>query len=96
MIYRLTILIENRLLGFAGRVMNRFTKDLGIIDEKLPETLYDTTHIFFEMIGVIVLACISNYFVLVPTFFMIIVLLITRHFYVGPVRAVKRNEALCK
>lgn len=80
----------------AGRVMNRFTKDLVTIDEKLPETLYDTTRIFFEMVGVAVIACISNYYILIPTFFIVIALSYTRKFFIGAGRAVKRTEALCK
>lgn len=76
--------------------MNRFTKDLGIVDEKLPDTLFDTIRAVFEIIGVVTIVCISNYFILVPTLFIILALIATRHFYVGPVRAIKRAEALCK
>jgi hypothetical protein len=30
---------------FAGRVLNRFAKDCGIIDETLPPTLFDTMEV---------------------------------------------------
>lgn len=38
----------------AGRVLNRFTKDLGIIDDNLPSVAYDLNLIGAQAIGIIV------------------------------------------
>ena len=37
----------------AGRVINRFSKDLGTIDETLPSVLFDCTQCVFQVIAVI-------------------------------------------
>jgi hypothetical protein len=31
-----------------GRILNRFSKDIGTIDELLPFTLFDTVEVFFS------------------------------------------------
>ena len=32
----------------VGRILNRFTKDIALIDEQLPNTLFDFLHVCFE------------------------------------------------
>ncbi|XP_047105893.1 ATP-binding cassette sub-family C member 4-like isoform X1 [Schistocerca piceifrons] len=50
----------------AGRILNRFSKDIGAIDELLPFPTLDMIQIFLCMFGIIILVLISQYIVIVP------------------------------
>ncbi|KAL0269547.1 UNVERIFIED_CONTAM: hypothetical protein PYX00_007245 [Menopon gallinae] len=50
----------------SGRILNRFSKDLGSIDELLPKALLDAGQIIMVIIGVIIVAVIINYVFLLP------------------------------
>ncbi|CAL8111094.1 unnamed protein product [Orchesella dallaii] len=80
----------------SGRVMNRFTKDLGSMDENLPPTLFDMLIIFAQMAGVIVVVILSNYYVAAPAAVVLIVLWWVRRYYVSIARDVKRIEGITK
>lgn len=50
----------------SGRVLNRFSKDLGAIDEMLPQNSCFTFQIFLNFLGSLVMILISNYFMILP------------------------------
>jgi len=80
----------------SGRVMNRFTKDLGACDENLPPTLFDMLMIFAQMLGIIVVIIMSNYYVAAPAAVVLLVLWWIRSYYVSTARDVKRIEGISK
>lgn len=80
----------------TGRVMNRFTKDLGSMDELLPPTFFDMILVFSNVAGVFVLIIISNYYSVIPTVIILIVLAVMQRYYVCTARDVKRIEGVCK
>ncbi|XP_049951742.1 ATP-binding cassette sub-family C member 4-like [Schistocerca serialis cubense] len=59
----------------SGRVLNRFSKDMGAIDELLPRAMLDATQIFLVMTGILVMVVIVNYY------FLVIILIIGPLFY---------------
>lgn len=83
-------------LNPSGRIMNRFTKDLGALDEYLPLTLFDTLDIGLQMVGILCIVIISNYYLLLPVIVLISVYGYIRQFYVCTARNVKRVEAIGK
>ncbi|ODM90032.1 Multidrug resistance-associated protein 4 [Orchesella cincta] len=80
----------------SGRVMNRFTKDLGSMDESLPPTLFDMMMIFGQMAGILVVVILSNYYIAVPAAVVLLVLWWVRRYYVSTARDVKRIEGITK
>jgi ATP-binding cassette, subfamily C (CFTR/MRP), member 4 len=78
----------------SGRIINRFSNDIGSIDTKLPASLYDTIQLFLEMIAVFAIVGIVNYWLLLPTLVMSLVLVGLRKIYVTTSRSVKRIESL--
>jgi ATP-binding cassette subfamily C (CFTR/MRP) protein 4 len=74
--------------------MNRFTKDLGAIDEQLPPAFVEFITIFLNMIGAVSVVIISNYFLSVPTVFLFIALFLMRRYFVQTARDLKRIEAI--
>ncbi|OXA46434.1 Multidrug resistance-associated protein 4 [Folsomia candida] len=80
----------------SGRIMNRFTKDLGSMDELLPYAMFDAITIFLLMLTMVALIISSNYYMAIPTFALLIILFVIRQYYIKTARAVKRIEALTR
>ncbi|RZB39026.1 ABC tran, MMR HSR1 and/or AAA 21 domain containing protein [Asbolus verrucosus] len=78
----------------SGRVLNRFSKDMGAIDELLPRVLMDAIQILLVMSGILVMVIVANYYmiiamVVVGTFFLKV-----RSWYVATAKDVKHLEGI--
>ncbi|XP_076757725.1 putative multidrug resistance-associated protein lethal(2)03659 isoform X1 [Xylocopa sonorina] len=80
----------------SGRVLNRFSKDMGAIDELLPMALIDVLQIGLSLVGIIVVVAIANYWLLIPTVLIGILFYYVRVFYVATSRSVKRLEGVTR
>lgn len=80
----------------SGRILNRFSKDMGAIDELLPIALIDCLQIGLALIGIIVVVGIANPLLMVPTFLIGIIFYFLRVFYLATSRSVKRLEGVSK
>ncbi|XP_075236154.1 putative multidrug resistance-associated protein lethal(2)03659 isoform X2 [Lycorma delicatula] len=80
----------------AGRILNRFSKDMGSIDELLPGALIDCVQIGLTLIGIITVVTIVNYLLLVPTFLIAVLFYYLRAFYLATSRSVKRLEGVTR
>ncbi|CAG9813317.1 unnamed protein product [Phaedon cochleariae] len=80
----------------SGRILNRFSKDLGTIDEYIPSIIIDVTEIFLLLIGVIVLSSIVEPWLIVPSVVLIVIFYFVRVIYIKTSRCVKRIEAITK
>ncbi|XP_034663833.1 probable multidrug resistance-associated protein lethal(2)03659 [Drosophila subobscura] len=80
----------------SGRILNRFSKDLGQVDEILPSVMMDVMQIFLAILGIVVVLCIINVWYILATFFLVIVFYVLRSFYLNTSRDVKRLEAVTR
>lgn len=80
----------------SGEILNTFSKDLGSIDEVLPNALIDTFQIFLNLLGVIVVVGMINPYLLIPTAVMIILFTFMRNFYLTISNNIKRLEDVTK
>lgn len=80
----------------SGRILNRFSKDTGNIDAVLPGALLDCVWFLFEIIAIMIVVAIVNYWLLIPTLVLAVLMYIVRDIYVRTSRSVKRVESLCK
>lgn len=80
----------------SGRILNRFAKDMGVIDELLPRVLLDAIHTNLNMTGAIILTSIVNPLFLIPIFFMVLVFLCARKVYLKTSKNIKRLEGISK
>lgn len=80
----------------SGRILNRFSKDMGAIDELLPIALIDCFQIGLSLIAIIIVVAIANYWLLIPTVVIGVIFFYLRIFYLATSRSVKRLEGVSK
>nr|CAD7434431.1 unnamed protein product [Timema monikensis] len=76
----------------SGRVLNRFSKDMGSVDEMLPKTLIEATQIFLVMTGILVMVTVVNYLLMVPMVFVGLLFYKIQQIYLGTGQDMKRLE----
>ncbi|XP_077301224.1 putative multidrug resistance-associated protein lethal(2)03659 [Arctopsyche grandis] len=80
----------------SGRILNRFSKDIGTVDISLPSALADCISFFLETIGIIIIVCVANYWLLIPTCVITIILGMIRAIYISTGRSLKRVEGISR
>nr|XP_057907958.1 multidrug resistance-associated protein 4 isoform X2 [Doryrhamphus excisus] len=76
-----------------GRVLNRFSKDIGQLDSSMPWTIVDFIQVFLQILGVIAVAAGVIPWILVPVFPLLIVFLFLRRYFLQTSRDIKRLES---
>uniref|UniRef100_A0A1B0DCY7 Uncharacterized protein n=1 Tax=Phlebotomus papatasi TaxID=29031 RepID=A0A1B0DCY7_PHLPP len=77
----------------SGRILNRFSKDIGNVDKDLPISLIDTIICFLEIAGIVAIVVVVDYWLLIPTIAVGLLLYLIRVIYITTGRSVKRLEA---
>lgn len=80
----------------TGRILNRFSKDMGQVDEILPAVMMDVAQIFLSLLGIVVVIALVNPLFLVPTLVLAVIFYFLRVFYLKTSRDVKRIEGISK
>ncbi|XP_026805619.1 probable multidrug resistance-associated protein lethal(2)03659 isoform X1 [Rhopalosiphum maidis] len=80
----------------SGRILNRFTYDIGAIDEVLLMPLLDFVSIALQLLGTLVVVGIINVYLLIPTFIIGLMCYSTVYFYLSTSRSIKRLEAVSR
>ncbi|XP_075236424.1 ATP-binding cassette sub-family C member 4-like [Lycorma delicatula] len=80
----------------SGRILNRFSKDLGMIDEWLPKCLLDVCQSFCGIIGSLIVAIIVNPLFIIPAIILGILSVFVRRFYIKTSKNVKRLEGIAR
>ncbi|XP_018565538.1 probable multidrug resistance-associated protein lethal(2)03659 [Anoplophora glabripennis] len=78
---------------FIGNIINRFSKDLAVIDEYIPYIIYENFRCILAFIAIIVLIASVNLIFLLTAAILIIKLYFVRRFYLSTGRAIKRLES---
>uniref|UniRef100_UPI0037E906A4 ATP-binding cassette sub-family C member 4-like n=1 Tax=Semicossyphus pulcher TaxID=241346 RepID=UPI0037E906A4 len=76
-----------------GRILNRFSKDIGYLDSLLPWTFVDFIQVFLQVIGVIAVAAIIIPWILIPVVPLLAVFLFLRCYFLKTSRDIKRLES---
>ncbi|KAL1500932.1 hypothetical protein ABEB36_006349 [Hypothenemus hampei] len=77
----------------SGRVLNRFSKDMGAIDEKLPYVLIDTIQIALNVVAVNVVIASVDPWIMIPTLVIALLFYFYRNVFLRTSRNIKRMEA---
>ncbi|KAK2715107.1 hypothetical protein QYM36_009933, partial [Artemia franciscana] len=79
-----------------GRTLNRFSKDIGSMDELLPMTIFDFYTIFLTVIGIFVLVGVVNPYLLIPPILLAVLFVYLRRYYLLTARDIKRLEGVAR
>ncbi|XP_045472555.1 ATP-binding cassette sub-family C member 4-like [Harmonia axyridis] len=80
----------------AGRVLNRFSKDMGAIDEMLPKALVDVIQIMMVVCGILVMVTLSNPYMCILIVILGIIFFLVRIWYINTARSLKLLEGIAK
>ncbi|KAK2578495.1 hypothetical protein KPH14_002055 [Odynerus spinipes] len=80
----------------SGRILNRFSKDVGAMDELLPRPMIETIQIVLVVGGIICIEIITNYWILFPLIVLGACVLLVRRLYIITAQRIKRLEGVCK
>uniref|UniRef100_H2LF23 Cystic fibrosis transmembrane conductance regulator n=1 Tax=Oryzias latipes TaxID=8090 RepID=H2LF23_ORYLA len=75
-----------------GRVLNRFSKDIGQVDSLLPLTFVDFVQVFLQILGVVAVAASVIPWILIPMLPLLLVFIFLRRYFLKTSREVKRLE----
>uniref|UniRef100_A0A665T414 Multidrug resistance-associated protein 4 n=2 Tax=Echeneis naucrates TaxID=173247 RepID=A0A665T414_ECHNA len=76
-----------------GRILNRFSKDIGQVDSMLPITFVDFYQLFLQNVSVVAVAASVIPLILIPVVPLLLVFLYLRRFYLSTSRDIKRLES---
>ncbi|KAA3682524.1 ATP-binding cassette, subfamily C (CFTR/MRP), member 4 [Paragonimus westermani] len=82
--------------GFSGRILNRFAKDIGQVDDYLPTTIHDFLQCFFLVLSTGVVTIVSSYWVIIPVVPLLVIFYIYRQYYLCASRDLKRIESVAR
>ncbi|XP_067013839.2 ATP-binding cassette sub-family C member 4 isoform X2 [Anabrus simplex] len=80
----------------SGRIMNRFSKDVGTVDEMIPFLLLVAVQIVFVATGIIILAAMQNAWILIPLVVAAFMFWKVSQLYLATADDVKRLEGVTR
>lgn len=93
-------IINTKMLFFntnpSGRILNRFSKDIGAVDELLPKVLLDSSQIILSMLGCLVLTVSVNPYLLIPVAVIGSIFMFLRVVYLKTSKNIKRLEGITR
>ena len=78
----------------VGRILNRFSRDIGIMDELLPDIFMEAVQVVLFCIGAVVLPSILNPWIILPATPLIIIFILLGRYYLTTTRDVRRLEGI--
>ncbi|XP_018322247.1 multidrug resistance-associated protein 4-like [Agrilus planipennis] len=79
-----------------GRIVNRFSKDMGVIDELLPKMMLDALTIIMVMAGILVNVVISNIWMIIASVCLGIFFYLVLKWYIAVARDIRQLEGITK
>ncbi|XP_071455648.1 ATP-binding cassette sub-family C member 4-like isoform X2 [Hetaerina americana] len=80
----------------SGRILNRFSRDMGSIDEMLPQTMIDTLQIGLALMSITIMVSAMNFWLILPTLIIGFIFYLLRTIYLSTSHSVKRLEGLAR
>ncbi|XP_039312865.1 probable multidrug resistance-associated protein lethal(2)03659 isoform X2 [Solenopsis invicta] len=80
----------------SGRILNRFSKDMGAVDELLPKAILDSGQMTMLMFGSLVVTCVVNPIFLIPTVIIGGIFYWIRKVYLKTSKNIKRLEGIAR
>ncbi|KAF5303208.1 hypothetical protein FQA39_LY10121 [Lamprigera yunnana] len=82
--------------NLSGIILNRFSRDLEMIDEQIPSIVLENIKVILSTLGVLIVVASVNAYLLIPSIIFVITLHYARIFYLPTGRSLKRLEAIVR
>ena len=96
----LTALFRAKTIFFdrnpLGRILNRFSNDIGLLDKTNPRTTYDMLENITSYLTLLITICIISPFIIIPSIVMLFGLYRAKKFFEKPITRVKQLEFMSK
>uniref|UniRef100_A0A1Y1M1I2 Uncharacterized protein n=2 Tax=Photinus pyralis TaxID=7054 RepID=A0A1Y1M1I2_PHOPY len=76
----------------SGMILNRFSRDMGTVDEMLPVAIVIASRTIFRIFGILTMICFVNPLFLIPTVVLMVILYYLRKFYLATNLNILRAE----
>ncbi|XP_077987383.1 ATP-binding cassette sub-family C member 4-like [Glandiceps talaboti] len=80
----------------VGRILNRFSRDTGYMDEVLPWNIFSFVQVGIEIIGIVIVASVINPWVFIPAVPLVILFMYFRNYYLATSRDIKRLDGVTR
>jgi ATP-binding cassette subfamily C (CFTR/MRP) protein 4 len=80
----------------SGRILNRFSKDIGNVDEFVPLSLITVIVTFLNLVAMFVTICVMNYWMILPTALLLLICGVFAAVFQPFNRNMKRTEGVSK
>ena len=80
----------------VGRIMNRFSKDIGCLDEVLPKTFLQSIQYTLMLFAGILVPVVTNPWLLIVVVPLAILVVFISRYYLKTSRGLKRLESICR
>ncbi|XP_060647521.1 ATP-binding cassette sub-family C member 4 [Drosophila nasuta] len=80
----------------SGRILNRFSKDMGAIDELLPRAMMDFIQIALVMFGILIVISVVNPILIAAMLIVAVIDMLILKLYLRPSQDLKRLEGICR
>ena len=80
----------------VGRILNRFSKDVGCLDELLPKTFLVSIQFVLLVLASIIVPTVTNPWLLILDIPLIVLVLYISKYYLKTARELKRLESICR
>ncbi|KAJ7371724.1 hypothetical protein OS493_023059 [Desmophyllum pertusum] len=78
----------------VGRILNRFSRDVGIVDELLPDAFLDAVQIVLFCVGAVVVPSFLNPWIILPATPLMIILILIGRYFLKTSRELRRLEGV--
>lgn len=82
--------------GISGRILNRFSKDLGSVDEMLPASLLWALQCWLVILGILIMICMIEPWLLVPLLVVAVLVYFTLVVFLPSLSQIGKLEANSK
>jgi ATP-binding cassette subfamily C (CFTR/MRP) protein 4 len=80
----------------VGILLNRCSRDMGIIDDVMPATMFDAMSTAMVDVGCAIMICIIDTWIMLPTAAVLLLSYLVRKLYIQTARGVKRLEGVTR
>ncbi|CAG9858341.1 unnamed protein product [Phyllotreta striolata] len=80
----------------SGRILNRFSKDIGAVDEVLPKEILNVVQILLVLVGILANVIASNHYIVIAIIVLGALFMKLRNYYLLTAKTIKHLEGVTK